>query len=267
MSTIINLTSVRNIRDLGGLRTTDGRVFKARRLIRSAELSGLSPEDAAMLVDRYHLVHIIDLRTKGERESRPDNVPEGVRYSHIPLLPEHALGIAREAIDLDRATLISRMPDVYKFYESIVDPSTAQYWSSIFSIFLNEDDGAILWHCAGGKDRCGMVSAVLELALGSSPDEVKDDYLATNASNELRARRIRSEVFARTQDAELADRVGELWAAREDYLDAALMRVEREYGGVAGFLQRVCAVDEQAHRNLKNNYLYVDDSAYLSAMT
>jgi len=252
---LINLASVRNIRELGGSRAIDGRAIKARRLIRSAELFNLSSLDALTLVDEYSLVHIIDLRTEGECGARPDCVPDAVRYSSIPLLPQHALGVAREAVNLDRASLLSRMPDVHRFYEDMVAPSTTERWRAIFSVFLREDTGAVLWHCAGGKDRCGMVAAVLELALGISLDDVKADYLATNISNELVAHRIQDEVFAHTQDAELAQRVGELWAAREDYLDAALGRIKREYGGIAGFLEQICDIDKDARLQLQENYL------------
>jgi protein-tyrosine phosphatase len=252
---IINLVSVRNMRELRGLRAIDGRAIQARRLIRSAELFNLSSQDACTLVDEYSLVHIIDLRTEGERGVRPDQVPDAVRYSSIPLLPQHALSVAREASNLDRASLLSRMPDVHTFYEDMVAPSTTKRWRAIFSVFLHEDTGAVLWHCAGGKDRCGMVAAILELALGISLDEVRADYLATNVSNELVARRVRDEVFEHTQDGELAHRVSELWAARDDYLDAALGRIEREYGGIAGFLEQICGVDKEARLQLQENYL------------
>jgi protein-tyrosine phosphatase len=255
MPEILPLKSVSNIRDLGGLVGESQRPIRSCLLIRSAALSALSDEDAAHLTDRYGVSHIIDLRTDEERRLGPDRVPVGVSHHAIPLLPEHRLGIAHEAAHLDPLTLARELPDVEHVYRQLVSPEASPRWRAVFDVLLSADTGAVLWHCAGGKDRCGMVAVMVESALGVSSQAVMDDYLASNRAKEARAVEERARIFARTGDAGLAEQVFGLWIARSSYLHAALEMVEETYGGIEGFLDQVCGLDEESRALLRARYL------------
>ena len=92
----IKLEGKRNIRDLGGYRTADGRRIRPNRLIRSENLSGLTENDIRILTREYELRTIVDFRTLAEAMEKPDPVMEGVNYIHNPVLSEAQMGMTHE---------------------------------------------------------------------------------------------------------------------------------------------------------------------------
>ena len=82
---VIKLTYTFNTRDLGGMKTSDGRVIKENTLIRSGVLKKLSNEDIELL--KSHNLHtVIDFRSEEEFIHRPDVRIDGVTYLNFPAL-------------------------------------------------------------------------------------------------------------------------------------------------------------------------------------
>lgn len=97
----LNLRGLPNTRDLGGIKTKDGRTIKHHRLLRSGALSSATPADLKALVDEYKLVTIVDFRDEQEKIMNPDPVPEGVKHIELPVFTEERKGITREGLDVD----------------------------------------------------------------------------------------------------------------------------------------------------------------------
>ncbi len=211
------LTTIRNIRDLGGMRTADGRTIRPRRLIRSAHLGGASEEDLQFLRSEAGLAAVLDLRTDQERLEKPDHA-EGFDYFAIPVIDDLRAGITHE-----KGAEEKEFPDMAFLYRLMVTrPETqAGFARALHQIFTwDYSQGAILWHCTEGKDRCGMTAALVLEALGVNRDAIMRDYLETNRTSLLRARGVyerllplRGEVFARS--------VYRAYVADERYLRAA----------------------------------------------
>lgn len=211
------LTTIRNIRDLGGMRTADGRAIRPRRLIRSAHLGGASEEDLQFLRSEEGLAAVLDLRTNQERQEKPDHA-EGFDYFAIPVIDDLRAGITHE-----QGAEEKEFPDMAFLYRLMVTrPETqAGFARALHQIFTwDYSRGAILWHCTEGKDRCGMTAALVLEALGVNRDAILRDYLETNRTSLLRARGVyerllplRGEVFARS--------VYRAYVADERYLRAA----------------------------------------------
>ena len=91
----LNLQGAPNARDLGGLRTADGRTVRPGLLLRSGELSRLTATDAEAL-QRLNLKTVVDFRTERERAQKPDVKLPGVQYIVCPIIRELAVGITRE---------------------------------------------------------------------------------------------------------------------------------------------------------------------------
>lgn len=106
------LDSIDNLRDLGGRPAADRRPIKKGLLFRSAELSRASREDLSFL-EKAGVAAVIDLRDLDEREARPDRLPEGAEYHHLPVLP---LRWARE--DVPDSPLLPQLwrSDVHRFF-------------------------------------------------------------------------------------------------------------------------------------------------------
>ena len=90
---------IRNMRDLGGLRTADGRKIKPQMLIRSAHLVQAEEQDTE------NISEVIDLRTPAERQESPDRT-YGCEYTPLPVFEEINAGISHEEKARERAAFI-----------------------------------------------------------------------------------------------------------------------------------------------------------------
>ncbi|MGN0734676.1 MAG: tyrosine-protein phosphatase [Anaerovoracaceae bacterium] len=93
---IISFEKISNARDMGGLRTAQGRIISSGLLIRSANLSDATETDKKILREKYRLSKIIDLRTEIERNEMPDSSMKIVDYLPIPIFDESVAGISHE---------------------------------------------------------------------------------------------------------------------------------------------------------------------------
>ena len=211
------LKTIRNIRDLGGTSTEDGRTIRPRCLIRSAHLGSASEDDLQFLRKEGGLAAVLDLRTNQERLEKPDHA-DGFTCFAIPVIDDLRAGITHE-----KGVEEKEFPDMAFLYRLMVTrPETqAGFARALHQIFTwDYSQGAILWHCTEGKDRCGMTTALVLEALGVDRDSIMRDYLETNRTSLLRARGVyerllplRGEVFARS--------VYRAYVADERYLRAA----------------------------------------------
>ena len=93
---IIRQKRLKNYRDLGGIRTVDGRTIKPHMLIRGTALFAPTVLGIKILKDKYNLKTIIDLRTQKELLEKPDVLIEGVEIIHMPVITEAVAGISHE---------------------------------------------------------------------------------------------------------------------------------------------------------------------------
>ena len=158
------LAGAMNTRDLGGIRAAGGRTVAKQKLIRSGELSKVTDDDIAKLT-HIRLKTIVDLRSPAETSLKMDIIPDGVRYVHCPVVSDLVPGITRESIedpydglkrtDYARDLREGGMAKMRSLYPLLVENSNAvkQYRRFFDCVLENDGDGAILFHCAMGKDR------------------------------------------------------------------------------------------------------------------
>lgn len=186
----IDLKSILNTRDLGGSRGLDGKTVRTGRLIRSSKTDTLTPEDARLLKEQFCVTTMIDLRTEKEAEETPD-VTFGCSYHNIPLRPDVRAGV-KYRFPSSLKAYAKKFPSMPQMY---VDMLTSAYsvgqLQKIFSIIFDavKKDEGVIFHCAEGKDRTGIVAALIELLLGVDRDEIMKDYLQSNECFKKRNRR------------------------------------------------------------------------------
>ncbi|MCX4094959.1 tyrosine-protein phosphatase [Nocardia sp. alder85J] len=217
-----------NARDLGGLRTEDGRQVRAGRVVRSDSPTELDPAGLAYLLDEYGLRTVVDLR--GATEATLDGRGElGDRVAHYHNLP--VLGPDRRRLDLTAPTAEGSMLHRYLEY---LDESPGVIVEALTALAAPEGTPALV-HCAAGKDRTGVVIALLLGVVGVREEDIVADYAATGpnvAAVRARVGRARSAQAAATTVADLPDWV---FAA-----DAATMRqfldhLSAEHGGAVAW--------------------------------
>lgn len=165
MTRRIPLDGTDNTRDLGGY-PVPGGCTRWGRTFRSDAPVNLSAADVETL-SRLGITTHIDLRTQEEVERRPSavaNLP-GFRYHHVDLcarmrmLPDSEEGVAVSYLEMTRQ---------------------AEPMARIFRIIARAE-GGVLFHCAAGKDRTGVVAAVLLMLAGVKRQDLLADYILTAA--------------------------------------------------------------------------------------
>ena len=208
---------IQNMRDLGGIRSADGREIRFGMLFRSAHLS------QAVESDLERISTVIDLRTSEERSEKPDQT-FGREYLVLPVFDSIVAGISHEERSGKQV-----LPDMAVLYGRLMRECSDSFRKIVLSI-MNHDfsTGAVLWHCTEGKDRCGMTTALVLEALGVSREEILKDYLKTNLVNLPKAIRIRDQLAPEKGKA-FADSVYQAYIADERYLQAAWEAMGYDY--------------------------------------
>lgn len=233
----IKINGMINLRDLGGNKTFDGRTVKSRRILRSDPLNKVDGEGLAILRDKYRLSKVIDLRTDTECGERPDNLPEGAAYLHLPIFSEATAGITRERkteLTMDKAPV---MTELYRYM--VTDDGALSRISVIISEIMDNDGGASLFHCTAGKDRTGVIAMLILGILGASEDTIMEDYLYTNITALPLSEQYRDLVLRETGDKEYAEAIRMAFLADESYISQALQVVHANGGYESFFVEKL----------------------------
>lgn len=168
----VDLAGCLNFRDLGGYPTADGRRVRWRRVFRSDGLHCLTAADVARLRDDIALGDVIDLRSTAELQSegRGPLEAEAMRFHHVPLF-DGAVSESREAAA--RYSLADRYVLMAEFARGPI--------ARVLETLATTDAPAV-FHCAAGKDRTGVISALILGLLGVADEVIVADYVATRES-------------------------------------------------------------------------------------
>jgi protein-tyrosine phosphatase len=223
------LSTALNLRDVGGLPVAGGGSVRPRTLLRSGSLRQLSPADAATLVADFGLRTVVDLRTPDELAvDGPSNLAKaGVATAHLPLISDVDDAVLKAQGDTDAVRVLA---DAYQAFldqrgEHLVTAARLVAWTG---------SGSVLVHCAAGKDRTGVTIAVLLDAVGVERAAVLADY---DATNEVIADVLASLVAALGDESMISRVPLAMKRAQPDALRAVLDRMDRDYGGAAGWLR------------------------------
>ena len=239
----IDFEGLPNTRDLGGLPTADGRRVRRGHLLRSGTLYFATAADRRRLMGDYRLRAVVDLRGSDELAEYPDGMElmPAVRYVHADALKGTVAGISQNAearARLEAARVDD--DDPARFMEMVyphilLGESGIAAYRALLRCVLETTDGAVLWHCHFGRDRCGMGSMLVEAALGVPMEAMEEDYLATNRFN--------------------PDPADERTDANPRFIRAAVAAVTREFGGVTGYVRDALGVTNADLAELRGRYL------------
>ena len=221
-SRVIPLQGASNVRTFAGLRGTRGPI-PAGSFVRAADLARLTATDRDALAARGVALDL-DLRTAEELGSAPDALAgdDRFRYVRISLLGTEKLDLANLPDDLGT------------MYVASLEANPVQF-RQVFATLAAQPDGAVLFHCTAGKDRTGMVAALL-LSLAGVPrrDIVHDYALSAHYLAPMMRDSPQMAAMAR-QNPRIAALQGSPAAAIGAFLDA----LERRHGGAAAYLRKI----------------------------
>ena len=259
----IDLEELANLRDVGGVPTTDGGAIEPGRLLRSDNLQTLTDADVDALLG-LGVTDVVDLRSDYEAEAEgpgPLTKTDVVHHHHsffrewregagedksgqadvAEERPEEIPDQALPWVDLEpSANLENEVASVYLSY--ILDRPD----SVVAGLrHIAEAEGAALVHCAAGKDRTGTLVALALTLVGADRDAVVADYAASSErAQQILDRLLASETYAEN----LRGRPLSSHLSRPETMRAFLDHVDEAYGGVEPMLERLGWTDADTER-------------------
>lgn len=241
---LVRLSGAHNVRDLGGYRSSFGGTVRWGRVFRAGRLDELTAPDVEALRS-LDLAVVYDLRTAEERSHAPDVVPT----VHVPLLAEERMRAATPPAGGDRdagerflaemtmAMLRNAGPQIGAIMFTLADPTRTP----------------MMFHCTAGKDRTGLVAALILELLGVGRDDVLDDYELSAALH--RPSDIRS-MLDHVADRGIPPEVAAgMLAAPRGVMRGVLRDVDGEFGGVERYLAERGGLDRGAVDTIRNSLL------------
>jgi len=244
MERLITLDGCLNFRDLGGYPTTDGRRVRWRQLFRSDALHLLSTADVTHLRHTLCIGDIVDLRSTAEVEAdgRGPLGAETIRFHHLPLFD----GDTRTR---DERPAQYTLADRYFLLAEFAKRPIAQVITT-----LAGTTAPAVYHCAAGKDRTGVISAVLLGLLGVRDEIIIADYAATQDNIDAIIDRLMATEGYQTMLSALPP---DTLHAQPETMVRFLDRVRLEYGSMRDYA-RSAGVSDEAIRRLDARLLSRD---------
>lgn len=253
------MNSLDNTRDLGSMQTRDGQHILPGYLLRSGDLYHASYEDQNYLRKECNLKQIIDFRAEEEREERPDVSIYGAECINLPIMDEKSGGMLWEKDMLNHFAHFQGDAEAYmtQFYEKLVlDRKAQSAYGEFFRLLKYQREGATLWHCALGKDRAGVATALLLYILGVSLPAILEDYVCSGD--------------CLGKDIESALRLLENWglprralknaevmlSAKEAYMQHAFDKILEKYKTVDKYIKKAIGLTVFDINFLRDKYLF-----------
>jgi protein-tyrosine phosphatase len=244
LSTHRPVGTTQNLRDLGGTPAADGQVVAWRRLYRAEALVRPGTPGLSAVWDPAHtqlyrelgVRTVLDLRAGAESARAPSAWPDATGAAYVALpMDEGAEGDTNFVAEI-RAGRRTRFTadDLAGFYRSTLRRRGPDFGAGL-RVIADAARLPLLVHCAAGKDRTGLLVALLLEALGVARPVVVADYALTGI---LRPDRVRAyaDLFAES-GVELAD-IAMLFDSPAAAMETALTGLEEDYGSVTAYLER-----------------------------
>lgn len=232
-----------NFRDIGGYRGADGRTVRWGRYFRAGRQDRMTPADLER-VAQLGIRSQIDLRRTDEIEDQGRGPLEGMgtSYHWHPVVPDGGTQ------QLDKIVGTGMSGERYIRYLDF-DPGP---WRGIFDLMAEAGKHPLLIHCTAGKDRTGVITALVLSILGVDRNVIEADYRLTNRERE---RHVNFVVHSQgLPDGFTRDTLLRATGVPEDAINIFLDGLEQEHGGPLAYLQGI-GVDKELQEAIRDALL------------
>ena len=257
-----HVKNVDYIHDFGGVRTLDGHFLKPKLLFRSANLSALTEEEIDLLVNKYNVTHVIDLRTIDEMKYKPEDfISPKIAYHPLPLVSnemnpavtkENRIQILNDLVALPGG-MRGHILDLYRYMINVQQAKDGYH--KVFEYLLsNNGNEGFLFHCTQGKDRTGIVMMLVLSALGVGLETIYQLYMSFNH----RARFKRAAYFLGMNirfTFEKAIALNDTLTAKRLYLRTAIDEIKSKYSSILEYLHNEVKISDEDIAKLRRIYL------------
>ena len=253
MSDILGIEKKRNLRDLGGYKTQNGKHVKKGYFFRSSRLMDFDQAELKIL-NSLNIKKIYDLRSKEEVKDAPDPTLKCAEYIHSSA----AARADGTEVNFSPAALIAE--NVYS--KECNDEFTHKVYGNLpFSYAYKrmfEDIVAgnvpILFHCSAGKDRTGIAAILILLALGVDEETAMYDYMLTNEYRKEYIESFKKDFPLTKLDGELAGMLLAYEGVTYTNADYSLKRIKEKYENYDEYFEKEYNLDKDALQRLRDLY-------------
>ncbi|WP_336789860.1 tyrosine-protein phosphatase [Paenibacillus sp. MMO-177] len=248
----VNLQGAYNFRDLGGYKTTDGKTVKWGKLFRGEELGHLTDADIKT-IQEMGIKTNVDYRTDAEVKALPDPVIPGIENIRTDAGNEGSAAdlnsMIASGLMKDEASAVAMMAG---FNKQMVD--SPKFYVQLMELLNDPNNIGLVQHCTAGKDRTGLGSAIILLALGVDEKTVMDDYLLSNVYRAEANKKAIEAVKAQVKDENVVAAITAMMGVQKEFLQAAIDEMKAKYGSIDNFLEKGLGITKQERAKLKAMY-------------
>jgi protein tyrosine/serine phosphatase len=256
MTRHIDFEGIENFRDFGGYDTAHGRPLKRGMLYRSANHAYATEADLARM-RALNVAAIIDLRRPDERAREPSR-----RWAdcEAEIVENDTLSDHPDWITSMKGAVVTAQwfrDDGLRYYRRAPhEPRHIELYNRYFHT-LAKAPGAIVVHCAAGKDRTGLICALTHHIAGVHPDDIMADYLLTNDESRIERKMaflgpyIKEHMGQTVADDALRVAV----SVHPEYLETAFSVIKEAHGSLDGYLADVLGVDDTLRARIHERLL------------
>jgi protein-tyrosine phosphatase len=218
----LHFAGLLNARDLGGCAIRGGGQTRARSLLRTDDLSRLTPDGLRALLD-YGVHTVIDLRWPHELAHHPSVFQRGVsgvHYTNVSLLDGTETAWVAKSSGVPKET----------WNCAVLDHSPRELARTLRAV-AEAAPGVVLFHCMAGKDRTGAIAALLLAAADVEPDEIAWDYAVS--TDYIR------DAYLASQPPEAREAILEEVRCPPEQIYNMLDHLDRRYGGTMSYLRAI----------------------------
>ena len=253
---LIPFQGTMNFRDLGGYQSENGQSVKWGKIFRSDALVHMTASDLESF-EKLGVASVCDFRSADELAREPD--PESITSSEsVHYLTLDIMGMVAEKTG-DHSNWVEQFksanvnPDemMNKGYIANAFLASAGY-KKMFEQLLANENGATLYHCTAGKDRTGVASALVLMALGVPKKTIVEDYMLSLQYYKMPDEMIEGASKMYGIPAEL---MREFSKVKPEWIEAVLTEIETKTGGFENYFTKVLGLSDADLAKLKEMYL------------
>ncbi len=209
-----------NVRDAGGWSTWSGRQMKTGLLYRGDEPLRITTAGRSV-IDALDLRAVIDLRSQYHFE-RGTGFADPTRTHHVPVVDR--------VIATEQPRRVDSPADMARLYDEMVEFQQANVVRAVEIVAAHVGEGPVLVHCLAGKDRTGIVVALIHAAIGVPLDSIVNDY----ARSDVPTRRRRSEMLTHPMagDPDVAAAPPVIWTSPAETMELFATRAVERFGSL-----------------------------------
>jgi protein-tyrosine phosphatase len=246
----ISMQGIYNFRDLGGYYNNENKQTQWGKLYRSGSLSNATFQDMKVL-DNLGIKTIIDFQTEEDKYRFPNNYTASQVFN-FPLRC-HRPNIFFDKIlsgEMKKGDVVVRTQDVMA---SLLDDNS-DYYINMFDVLLDKQNYPIVMNCSSGKDRSGIASALILAALGVDLEQIVNDFLLSNQSNDYNYLIPNMGMFENEEGIQEA--MTAMFRSYRETITWPFDIITKKYGSIDNYFEQELQLTPQKREKLKEIMLY-----------